>query len=115
MRFSVIIPIYNGEFFLDDSVGSVLQQTFTDYEVILVNDGSTDGTLAKCMEFQKVNNQVMVLDKENGGQSSARNLGLSVATGEYIIFLDCDDMICNENFMYLLDAEIGKTKTDIIA
>lgn len=93
MKYSFIIPIYNIENYIEECVHSVLKQTFDDFEVILVNDGSTDRSLEKCKRLQSEDKRVRVVNKTNGGLSSARNAGLEVSQGEYIIYVDGDDWI----------------------
>lgn len=92
-KFSVIIPVYNVEKFIHRCVDSVLAQTFSDFELILVDDGSTDHSGAICDEYARQDERVRVIHKENGGSSSARNAGLHKATGEYIYFADSDDYL----------------------
>ena len=87
--FSVIIPVYNKEKFIENTLNSVLQQSFTDFELILVNDGSTDQSEAKIKTFS--DSRMRYYSKENGGVSTARNLGIELATAQYITFLDADD------------------------
>ena len=92
--FSVIIPVYNAEKYLDESIGSVLKQTFKNYEVILVNDGSNDKSADICDKYGKEYPQIItVLHKENEGQISARFEGLKIAKGKYISYLDADDYL----------------------
>ncbi len=93
MKYSFIIPTYNIENYIEECVHSVLRQTFNDFEVILVNDGSTDRSLEKCKSLQREDKRVRVIDKANGGLSSARNAGLEAAQGEYIIYVDGDDWV----------------------
>ena len=88
---SVIVPVYNAEKTLSRSVGSVLAQTEPDWELWLVNDGSSDGSLALCREYEASDPRIHVIDKPNGGVGSARNAGLDAAAGEYVAFLDSDD------------------------
>ncbi len=88
---SVIIPVYKVEKYLDECVQSVLQQSFQDFEIILVDDGSPDQCPALCDAYAQRHNNIQVLHKENGGLSSARNAGLSIAQGDFILFLDSDD------------------------
>lgn len=90
---SVIVPVYNVEKYLRCCVDSILAQTFTDIEVLLVDDGSTDGSGAICDEYAEKDSRVRVFHKENGGVSSARNIGLDVATGKWIMFVDSDDKV----------------------
>jgi len=95
---SVIVPVYNVEQYLERCVNSILQQTYEKLEIILVDDGSTDGSPAMCDAFAKKDGRIKVIHKENGGLSDARNAGLSVAAGEYIGYVDSDDWI--EHDMY---------------
>ena len=90
---SIITPVFNAERFLRQCIDSVITQTLEDWEMILVNDGSTDGSLAICKELAAKDKRVSVIDKPNGGPSSARNRGIREANGEYIFFLDADDAI----------------------
>ena len=83
---SCIIPVYNAEKYLRHCLDSVLSQTFTDYEVILVNDGSTDGSEKICNEYAIGDSRVKVVNKLNGGVSSARNLGIDIASGKFVCF-----------------------------
>ena len=92
-KISVIIPIYNAECYLRQCIESVIAQTFKDWEAILVNDGSKDGSLAICQEYASKDSRLRVVDKPNGGPSSARNRGLDEAQGEYVYFMDADDWI----------------------
>ena len=88
--FSVIIPVYNGEKFIDNAISSVMSQTYSDYELIIVNDGSKDNT-ATVLEKYESNPKITVISQENGGVSKARNNGISHAKGSHIVFLDADD------------------------
>lgn len=88
---SVIVPVYNAERFLSDCLESILAQDYSDWEAILVDDGSKDSSPALCDEFSKKDARVKVFHKENGGVSSARNFGLDKAMGEWVFFLDADD------------------------
>lgn len=90
---SVIIPIYKVEQYLDECIESIINQTYKNLEIILVDDGSPDESTARCDEWTKRDNRIRVIHKKNGGLSSARNAGLDVATGEYISFVDSDDFI----------------------
>jgi len=92
-KVSVIIPVYNAEKYLHKCVDSVLNQTLDDIEIILVDDGSTDNSPAICDDYERKYNNIKVFHKENGGVSSARNVGLDNATGEYVGFVDSDDYI----------------------
>ncbi|MBP1744960.1 MAG: epsJ 2, partial [Firmicutes bacterium] len=87
VRVSVVIPVYNVEKYLDEGIESVRRQTLEDIEIILVNDGSTDGSLRICREHAAKDSRITVIDKPNGGVSTARNAGLEAASGEYIGFI----------------------------
>ncbi len=108
---SVIIPIYNGEKYIDNAVNSFSRQTFKDFEVIFVNDGSQDGTKAILdqLKEKELPFKLMVVHKENAGVSAARNDGIKVATGEFLCFVDADDTIADDYLETLYDAAI---KTD---
>lgn len=99
---SVIIPVYNVEKYLDRCMECVLNQTYKNLEIILVDDGSTDSSSKLCDEYEKKDNRIMVIHKENGGLSSARNTGISVANGDYIVFVDSDDVIHRQMIQILL-------------
>ncbi len=89
--FSIIVPVYRVEEYLHQCVDSVLSQSFKDFELILVDDGSDDGSPQICDEYAVKDERVRVIHKANGGASSARNTGLDIACGEYVLFLDSDD------------------------
>ncbi len=89
---SIITPVYNVEKFIVETIESVLKQTYSNWELILVDDGSTDGSAKVCKEYALKDDRIKYLHKTNGGQASARNLGIKNAKGEYITFLDSDDL-----------------------
>ena len=89
--FSVIIPIYNVEKYINDCIDSVLQQDYKNIEIILINDGSKDNSQLICEKKVKEDSRIRLINKQNGGLSSARNVGLDNSTGDYILFLDGDD------------------------
>lgn len=90
---SVIIPIYNTEKYLSRYIESVLNQSYKNFELLLINDGSKDRSGDICDEYAKKDNRIKVFHKENGGVSSARNLGLDNAKGDYVCFIDSDDYV----------------------
>jgi glycosyltransferase involved in cell wall biosynthesis len=90
---SIIIPVYNKEQYIDGCLTSILNQTFADFELILVDDGSTDGSEAVCRRFAEADQRITLITKPNGGVSSARNVGLIKASGKYVGFIDSDDAI----------------------
>ena len=98
MRYSVIIPVYNAEATLSRCLDSLVSQQFFDYELLLINDGSADGSDAICREYAAAYPKIRYFTKENGGVSSARNLGLSQAHGEYVLFVDSDDYVAKDYF-----------------
>ncbi len=99
---SVIIPVYNVEKYLRECVDSVLSQTYKSYEIILVDDGSTDGSGEICDEYAEKHSNVSVIHKANSGPSATRNVGIKLAKGEYIYFLDSDDYIVPAAFEKLV-------------
>lgn len=101
-KVSIIVPVYNVEKFLEQCVNSILSQTYRNLEVILVDDGSPDKCPQMCDDYAARDQRIKVVHKRNGGLSSARNAGLDVATGEYVMFIDSDDFIDNNTVEYLL-------------
>lgn len=95
-KISVIIPVYNAEKYLAETLDSVLNQTFTDFEVIAVNDGSTDNSLNILNEYGNKDSRIKIFSNSNSGVSTARNTGIEKASGEYICFIDADDLIASE-------------------
>ena len=93
MLISIIVPVYNVENYLKECIDSILRQEFRDYEIILVDDGSKDDSGKICDEYGKKYSFISVIHKKNGGLSDARNFGLKIAKGEYILFIDSDDYI----------------------
>lgn len=109
---SVIIPVYNVEKYLCECIDSVLGQTYQDYEVILVDDGSTDSSGTICDKYAETNSRIKVIHRKNGGLSEARNTGFDAANGEYIYFLDSDDYIRADALERMYEAS-KKTNADI--
>ena len=107
---SIIVPVYNTEKYLDQCIQSVLAQTYTNWELLLIDDGSSDSSGAICDKYASQDSRIRVLHKDNGGVSSARNLGLDNAKGEWITFVDSDDWL-NEQAISTVDI---KQKVDII-
>ena len=95
-KISVIVPVYNTEKYLHRCIDSILAQTFTDFELLLIDDGSKDNSGAICDEYAAKDSRVRVFHKENGGVSSARNLGLDNVRGEWVTFVDSDDWVEKE-------------------
>lgn len=101
---SIIVPIYNTEKYLKKCVDSILGQTYNKLEVILVNDGSSDDSLKICRKYESSDSRIIIIDKKNGGLSSARNAGLDVCKGDYITFVDSDDYLEKEAIELLVEA-----------
>ena len=100
---SVIVPIYNVEKYLARCVDSIVNQTYKNLEIILVDDGSPDRCPQMCDDYAEKDSRIKVIHKKNGGLSDARNAGMAVATGEYISFIDSDDWIETSMFELLLN------------
>ena len=112
-KLSVILPVYNVAPYLRDCVGSLLAQRFTDFEVLLVDDGSTDGSGAICDVLAQKDPRVVVLHQENGGVSSARNRGIDHARGEFIVFVDADDFVTEEYLEHLMESDADMVITGL--
>lgn len=109
---SVIVPIFNVEKYLEKSVNSIINQTYKNIEIILVDDESPDNCGKICDEYSKKDNRIKVIHKKNGGLSDARNAGVKIAEGEYILFIDSDDWIEN-NMIEILYKNIKRYDADI--
>lgn len=109
---SIIVPVYNVEAYLAKCVDSILAQTYTNLEIILVNDGSSDGCGRICDEYAKQDKRIKVIHKQNGGLSDARNVAIDVATGEFISFIDSDDYV-TDNYIMTLYSLIEKYKCKV--
>lgn len=113
VKVSVIIPVYNVEKYLCECVDSVLKQTYSSYEIILVDDGSTDSSGSICDSYEIKDSRISVIHKENGGLSSARNAGLEIAVGKYVYFFDSDDYITAQTLEKLVETA-EKENSDIV-
>ena len=107
---SVIVPIYNVEKYLIKCIESIINQTYKDLEIILVDDGSTDSSGKICDEFATKDNRIKVIHKKNGGLSSARNIGLDICKGNYISFIDSDDYIELDMYEKMIKIIVKKWK-----
>ncbi len=112
-KLSIVVPVYNVEEYLKRCVLSILNQTFSDWEMILVDDGSKDDSSAICDDYAQKEKRIRVIHKENGGLSSARNAGLKEAKGEYVGFVDSDDTINKEMYAKMIDIA-EKTDADFV-
>jgi len=128
---SIIVPVYNTEKYIDQCIKSIITQSFTDYELLLINDGSTDCSLERCIQWQS-DKRVNIISTENKGVSHARNIGLERASGQWILFLDSDDFLIEGALQKLIvyteynvqeiaglfaekDVLIGETKKEIVS
>jgi glycosyltransferase involved in cell wall biosynthesis len=109
---SVIVPVYNVEKYLERCVVSILNQTYTPFEIILINDGSTDGSAHLCNQLYSKHKEIILFHKENGGLSDARNVGIELAKGEYLTFVDSDDFL-HKNYLLFLKEALDKNETKI--
>ena len=100
---SVIVPVYNVEKYLPQCLDSIKNQTYTNLEIILVDDGSTDSSESICEDYAKSDSRIKLYHKENGGLSDARNYGIERASGQYFTFIDSDDYITKDYVSYLLE------------
>ena len=101
-KISIIIPIYNMEAYLERALDSIVRQTYSDWEALMIDDGSKDGSRQICEKYEKADKRFKYVYKENGGVSTARNIGLKMATGDYIAFLDPDDYLEPDMYNSLL-------------
>lgn len=112
--FSIIVPVYKTKAYLNECVASVLAQSFRNFELILVDDGSPDECPQICDSYAQQDHRIRVIHKSNGGLSSARNAGLDVANGEYVLFLDSDDFWKHTNLLSSIADRIKLTQADVI-
>ncbi len=115
VKISIIVPVYNVEKYLEECVESILNQTFQNFELILIDDGSTDTSGKKCDRLATEHSKIKVIHKKNGGLSSARNCGIEIAIGEYLMFIDSDDFLLNNKCLmkisqYLNDCDVLQYK-----
>lgn len=113
IKFSIIIPVYNVEKYIDQCISSVLSQTYKEYELILVDDGSKDLSSVICDNYAQNDKRIKIIHKENGGLSSARNAGLDIASGEYVLFLDSDDYWDDPMMLQKIYESICETNSEV--
>ena len=111
---SIIVPVYNVESFLPECLDSILHQPYKNYELILVDDGSTDNSSIICDEYTKRDNRVRVIHKQNGGLSSARNAGLDICRGKYISFIDSDDYLDGDIYTEAIEKMENDAEIDVV-
>lgn len=102
-KISVIVPIYNVARYLGECIESILHQSYTNLEIILVNDGSTDNSLQVCEQYQKQDPRIKLITEKNHGRGPARNLGMTLVTGDFVLFVDADDTIGPDHIKHLYD------------
>lgn len=112
-KVSVIVPLYNAAQYLHQCIKSILSQSFKDFELILIDDGSTDDSLKICKSYEQSDNRIIVISETNGGVSKARNRGLNVAKGKWIAFVDADDYFLDDALSVLYDRAI-QTGADLV-
>ena len=100
-KISVIVPVYNAENYLNRCIKSVLTQTYTDWQMVLVDDGSKDESLKVCQKYADLDNRIRVIHQENAGPGIARNTGIAAANGDYVVFIDSDDYVEKDYFQLL--------------
>lgn len=112
---SIIVPVYNVEPYLTRCLNSIVQQDYNDIEIIIVNDGSTDNSSKIIQKFGRMDSRIVIIDKNNGGLSSARNAGLEISKGEYITFVDSDDYISENAFKSNIEVLVSNPDIDILS
>ena len=112
--FSVILPMFNSEKYVEETLKSIIHQTFTDWELILVDDGSTDNSMRIAREVCRNDSRVRFVSKKNGGLSDARNFGVDKVSGNYILFVDSDDILNTDLFKILWENILNNNKPDIV-
>ena len=108
-KISVIVPVYNAEKFVGKCIESVQAQSYIDWQMILVDDGSKDKSLEVCQRYADTDNRISVIHQENAGAGAARNTGLAKAVGDYVVFIDSDDYVDKDYF-----ALLAKHKEDVV-
>lgn len=111
-KVSIIIPVYNTEQYINKCIQSIMNQTYENIEIIVINDGSTDNSLNKILELSEMDNRIIIINSANKGVSNARNLGLEKSTGKYITFIDSDDWIEKE-YVEKLVVNLEQTECDL--
>ena len=113
-KVSIIVPVYNKQNYLDDCITSIINQSYKNFECILVNDGSTDNSLNICNKYSQLDNRIIVVNKSNGGVSSARNAGIMQADSKFTVFVDSDDTLPSNSIMLLVKKFKNNTNVDMI-
>ena len=113
--FSIIIPVYNAEFYLRQCISSVLSQSYSNFEVLLVDDGSTDSSRLICQQYADTDARIRILSHPNAGAAVARNTGISAASGVYVLFLDSDDWWCSDHVLEQIFSRLSITAPDVLS
>ena len=113
--FSIIMPVYNVEKYLDEAISSVLNQTLRDFQLILVNDGSTDSSNLIAEKYQEMDSRIVLISQTNSGLSAARNKGLEYANGTYVYFIDSDDILDKTTLQYVYKLISGNAYPEVVA
>lgn len=113
VKYSFIVPVYNAEKYIERCIKSLCNQDYSDFEILIVNDGSTDKSLDICLKMASYDNRIVIINQKNKGVSSARNNGIAHAKGKYITFIDSDDYL-EHNTLKIIDNIINNTNADLI-
>ncbi len=114
MRFSIIVPIYNVETYLEKCIDSIISQTYNDFELILIDDGSTDKSYEICKKYEVKDKRIFLIHQTNKGSAATRNLGIKHSKGEYLIFIDSDDFWNTDKLLFNLNKIIVECSPDVI-
>lgn len=114
-RFSIVVPVYNVELYLETCINSILSQTFEDYELLLIDDGSTDKSSIICDNFAEKDNRIEVIHQSNAGLSVARNRGIDRSIGDYLIFLDSDDYWAKKDVLEKINERLLISNADVLS
>lgn len=112
-KISIIVPVYNGDEYLERCINSLINQTYSNLELIFINDGSLDKSLSILKKYKNIDKRIKIIDKKNTGVSDSRNIGIKKSTGRYICFCDCDDMY-EDNYVEIMYNTMIKYKVDIV-
>lgn len=113
-KISIVMPVYNVEKYIHESINSILNQTYKDFEILLIDDGSKDNCPKICDDYAEKDNRIRVIHKENGGLSDARNCGIRNATGDYIMFFDSDDYLSSNEAIEKIADKINSENRDVV-
>lgn len=111
---SVIVPVYNVEKYLDECIKSIMEQSYTNLEILLIDDGSSDNSINICNRYSLIDNRIRVISQKNGGASKARNRGIRESCGEYIIFIDSDDYWDDLDALKVMIGNMSESGADIL-